>query len=79
MNHLLALYVQRYADPEYYRCQKVKDKTDVYSFGLVLLELITGHRRRDTIRPWVWVVVSSANASNRICVPKMFEIMLVKS
>jgi serine/threonine protein kinase len=73
------LYVQRYADPEYYRCQKVKDKTDVYSFGLVLVELITGHRRRDTTRPWVWVVVSSANASNRICVPKMFEIMLVKS
>ena len=45
----------------------MKDKTDVYSFGLVLLELITGHRRRDTTRPWVWVVVSSANASNRMC------------
>jgi serine/threonine protein kinase len=65
----------------------VHDKTDVYSFGVVLLELITGRKPMDTTRPqgetnlitWVWVVVSFANASNMICVPKMFVIMLVKS
>jgi len=81
------LYVQRYADPEYYMWQRVNDKTDVYSFGVVLLELITGHKPIDTTRPqgetnlitWVWVVVSSANPSNMIFVPKMFVIMLVKS
>jgi serine/threonine protein kinase len=81
------LYVQRYADPEYYMCQRVHDKTDLYSFGVVLLELITGRKPIDTTRPqgetnlitWVWVIVSSANASNMICVPKMFVIMLVKS
>ncbi len=65
----------------------MNDKTNVYSFGVVLLELITGCRPIDTTRPqgetnlitWVWVVVSSTNASNMICVPKMFVIMLVKS
>jgi serine/threonine protein kinase len=68
-------------------CQRVHDKTDVYSFGVVLLELITGRKPIDTTRPqgetnlitWVWVVVSSANPSNMIFVPKMFVIMLVKS
>jgi serine/threonine protein kinase len=68
-------------------CQRVNDKTDVYSFGVVLLELITGRKPIDTTRPegetnlitWVRVAVSCANASNLICVPKVFVIMLVKS
>jgi hypothetical protein len=81
------LYVQRYLDPEYYIWQRVNDKTDVYSFGVVLLQLITGRKLIDTTRPqgetnlvtWVCVAVSSANASNMICVPKMFVTMLVNS
>ncbi len=65
----------------------MNDKTDVYSFGVVLLQLITGRKVIDTTRPqgetnlvtWVCVAVSSANASNMICVPKMFVTMLVNS
>ncbi len=65
--------------------QRVNDKTDVYLFGVVLLQLITGHKAIPTTRPQgetylvTWVCVSSANASNMICVPKMFATMLVKS
>lgn len=36
------LAVQGYLDPEYFLTQKLTDKTDVYSLGVVLLELITG-------------------------------------
>ncbi|XP_059652147.1 leucine-rich repeat receptor protein kinase HPCA1-like [Cornus florida] len=31
-----------YLDPEYYMTQQLTEKTDVYSFGVLLLELITG-------------------------------------
>ncbi len=79
------MYVQRYLDPEYALWERVNDKTDVYSFGVVLLQLITGRKAIDRTRPqgeellgtWVCVAVSSANASNMICVPKMFVTMLL--
>ncbi len=67
--------------------QRVNDKTDLYLFGVVLLQLNTGCKAIYTTRPQgetnlvtcVCVAVSSANASNMICVPKMFVTMLVKS
>ncbi|CAA6672838.1 unnamed protein product [Spirodela intermedia] len=31
-----------YLDPEYFRTNRLNEKTDVYSFGIVLLELVTG-------------------------------------
>ncbi|CAI9092001.1 OLC1v1027130C1 [Oldenlandia corymbosa var. corymbosa] len=31
-----------YLDPEYYETQRLNEKSDAYSFGIVLLELITG-------------------------------------
>ncbi|KAE8701868.1 Leucine-rich receptor-like protein kinase family protein isoform 2 [Hibiscus syriacus] len=33
-----------YMDPEYYRIQKLTTKNDVYSFGIILLELISGYK-----------------------------------
>ncbi|KAH8944918.1 hypothetical protein BDL97_12G012200 [Sphagnum fallax] len=37
-----------YLDPEYYTRQKLTDKSDVFSFGIVLLELICGRQSIDT-------------------------------
>ncbi|XP_015578732.1 inactive protein kinase SELMODRAFT_444075 isoform X2 [Ricinus communis] len=38
-----------YLAPEYAECGKVSTKTDVYSFGIVLLQLITGLKTTDKI------------------------------
>ncbi|CAH8383176.1 unnamed protein product [Eruca vesicaria subsp. sativa] len=40
-----------YCAPEYQRTGHLTVKSDVYSFGVVLLELITGRRVIDTMRP----------------------------
>ncbi|KAL5566774.1 hypothetical protein UlMin_029938 [Ulmus minor] len=40
-----------YCAPEYTRCGTLTLKSDIYSFGVVLLELITGRKAMDTTRP----------------------------
>ncbi|XP_009608854.1 putative serine/threonine-protein kinase PBL25 [Nicotiana tabacum] len=40
-----------YCAPEYERSGELSFKSDIYSFGVVLLELITGRRAVDTTRP----------------------------
>ncbi|CAI5463591.1 unnamed protein product [Closterium sp. Yama58-4] len=40
-----------YLDPEYYTVQQLTDRSDVFSFGVVLLELISGRQPIDLNRP----------------------------
>ena len=40
-NYLNVSHLQGYLDPEYYMTQQLTEKSDVYGFGVVMLELIT--------------------------------------
>ncbi|KAF7843439.1 putative LRR receptor-like serine/threonine-protein kinase [Senna tora] len=48
-----------YLDPEYYLSNKLNEKSDIYSFGIVLLEILTGrpaifkNEERDHITHWL--------------------------
>lgn len=40
-----------YFDPEYYEGQRLTEKSDVYAFGVVLLEMLTGKKPIDDTLP----------------------------
>nr|ADB97921.2 symbiosis receptor kinase SymRK [Arachis hypogaea] len=40
-----------YLDPEYYTTQQLSEKSDVFSFGVVLLEIVSGREPLDIKRP----------------------------
>ncbi|XP_047316982.1 putative leucine-rich repeat receptor-like protein kinase At2g19210 [Impatiens glandulifera] len=58
-----------YLDPEYYLTNRVTEKSDVYDFGIVLLEIVTGKptlsRRQDNahIIPWVSAMISTGDVN----------------
>ncbi|KAL2939532.1 hypothetical protein RDABS01_033691, partial [Bienertia sinuspersici] len=51
-----------YLDPEYYMTQKLNEKSDIYSFGVLMLELITGKNPIDRGR---YIVREVRNAIDR--------------
>ncbi|KAL1220937.1 LRR receptor-like serine/threonine-protein kinase IOS1 [Cardamine amara subsp. amara] len=65
-----------YLDPEYYRTNWLTEKSDVFSFGVVLLELITNQpvidmkRERSHIGEWVGLMLSRGDI-NSIVDPKL--------
>lgn len=54
--------MQGYLDPEYYMTQKLNEKSDIYSFGVLMLELITGKAPIDRGR---YIVREVRNAIDR--------------
>ncbi|CAA0287534.1 unnamed protein product [Arabidopsis thaliana] len=65
-----------YLDPEYYRTNWLTEKSDVFSFGVVLLELVTNQpvidmkREKSHIGEWVGLMLSRGDI-NSIVDPKL--------
>lgn len=67
---------RRYLAPEYASSGKLTDRSDVFSFGVVLLELITGRKPVDQARPmgeeslveWVTTYTGSRHQASALAI-----------
>ncbi|KMT01612.1 hypothetical protein BVRB_9g216070 isoform A [Beta vulgaris subsp. vulgaris] len=65
-----------YMDPEYVVTRELTEKSDVYSYGVVLLELVTGRRAIQDNRnlvEWAQVFLSSETKLSQLMDPKIGE------
>jgi len=67
-----------YIAPEYAYTLKVNEKSDIYSFGVVILELVTGRRPVDTefgenkdLVKWVCNIIEKKNGLQEVLDPKL--------
>ena len=73
-----------YLAPEYFMYGKVSDKVDVFAFGVVLLELLSGRKPINSEHPkgqeslvmWVWSLVYLFNQNRRISSNDMVFVFL---
>lgn len=84
LEHLLALALDilksrlwsGYLDPEYVITQELTEKSDVYSYGIVLLELISGRRAiqdNKNIIEWAQVFLESESRLDELVDPYLGE------
>ncbi|XP_054785685.1 probable LRR receptor-like serine/threonine-protein kinase At4g29180 isoform X2 [Prosopis cineraria] len=65
-----------YLDPEYYKLRKLNEKSDIFSFGVVIIELITGQpaviRGEESIHILAWVTYELESGDfSRIVDPRL--------
>lgn len=70
------LMLSRYLAPEYFMHGIVDEKTDVFSFGVLLLEIVTGRRPADTSKQSLLVWVSDLTTSANLIL-KYEEVLLL--
>ncbi|KAK9673440.1 hypothetical protein RND81_12G168200 [Saponaria officinalis] len=62
-----------YIDPEYIETWKVTDKCDVYSFGVLMLEMLTGLDPIGMARRGKWLVAEFASTAERNGINEMID------